>query len=1324
MKHKGKKVLSLLLAALMIVGLVMPSGALAPSAKAAAGDEPAHEKTVTANGDGTYTIALNVTGDSEKQIQKVNVIVIVDRSGSMGEDSGNTTTTYTATNQNGNNLYGLVDGEYVALHRLNGWQYVNGQWQNFNNEYYYDWVDINNRGTRYTGQRYSRQQADQSRLAATQEAVNGLAETLLGYNGKDGNPNDTVEMALVTFATTAQTNVSKTTSADTYVTAVNNVTVATGNAAGTNWEAALRQADGVSFGDSDPTFVIFFSDGAPTFYLNAQGNTAGTGYEQEPNMGNSYNAATDEAAALAAKVGTDRFYTIFAYGTAAGAEYMTNLTAAAGAPSANNYSASDTAALQEAFAEILEKIEMAGIGNVGISDGTTSNVTTSTGSISLLQVDTSSYKYYRAGGIEDGAEKYDSSANGGLGEEWTDAPAATFENSAVKWNIDGVLENDVTYTVTFKCWPSQATLDIVADIKNNPGEDGAWKDLDPEVQKYIDVNGNLKTNTTASLSYTDTRTGESGSTEFVNPDPVSNTAVEQLTVAKEWENELDSYAAEPVTLDVLRDGVKAYDIKLGDGGVWSGSVYVSIGIMGANGQPLTGSEGHDFTFAEPKGISYHWELNIPTVHPMMINGETVMLIKVDEKHEAPAGADTYTFNGATYYVDEEIASLTAINERRSSLNLIKAVEGEDVPEDAVFPFTLTVTDSLAPETAPSEAEDPGHDSDYWIWISVWDKNQQDVTNAVVSGATHSGGSWYYGESGKPIVLNVMDGYSIRINNLPTGSSYTITEGTLPTGFIFKSAAVEVTEGEGTADTFEVTGTSAAGEIESTNSLYVVTFTNKYELIDINVDKVWDDNSDQDGIRPEELELTLNGLPSGTTAPEPEIVESEDGNTWTYTWKAVPRYDADGNELTYTVTEDNIPEGYTCETTSASDDGIITNSHTPEVADVTVTKAWDDASNQDGKRPTALTLTLNNVPSGVTVPDPTIAKDGDNWTYTWKDLPKYSGGEKIEYTITEGTVPTGYTCETPTVKAGGTITNSHEPDKDTITVTKVWEDASDQDGVRPESVKFTVTGSDGKTYEATLSGTGDTWTAEVEVEKYTNGGTEVTFTVDEEDLTSIGYEKTIDGLTITNSYEPETIELEVTKVWDDSSDQDGMRPDKRDRGGRPMKIPTIMSLVKKAKTINLYIKDNQQWISEGHAAYAIHCLPPLDENSVCIIAGIPEDKRGDYTINADDKWIPAFDDSSIVHPTLDSGSILITHGGKTMAVLRTAGGVVFFIDSKYLRPLADVRTDPLSFLLIDDSTDPMILVRAGLINVALILPIIPGEEMMNELGSIIEGAYIK
>ena len=38
---------------------------------AAAGDVPDHSKILTLNDDGTYTIALNVTGDSEKKIQKV-----------------------------------------------------------------------------------------------------------------------------------------------------------------------------------------------------------------------------------------------------------------------------------------------------------------------------------------------------------------------------------------------------------------------------------------------------------------------------------------------------------------------------------------------------------------------------------------------------------------------------------------------------------------------------------------------------------------------------------------------------------------------------------------------------------------------------------------------------------------------------------------------------------------------------------------------------------------------------------------------------------------------------------------------------------------------------------------------------------------------------------------------------------------------------------------------------------------------------------------------------------------------------------------------------
>ena len=296
-----KKLLTVLLSLVIVLSMI-PHVAFA-----AAGDVPDHAKVLKVNDDGTFTIALNVTGDSEKQIQKVNVIVIVDRSGSMGTDAGTGEVTYTPTNANGTNLYGLVDGEYVQLTRqgngFSGYTY----WYN---------------GTQYTGQRYTRQQANQSRLAATQEAVNNLAETLLGYNGKDDNPADTVQMALVSFATNATTNVTSTTSYSTFSSAVNQLN-ANG---GTNWEAALQEADGVSFGDSDPTFVIFFSDGSPTFHAtnggynnyNQQYGVYGSGQEQEPNMERSYTQATDDAASIASKVGVKNFYTIFAYGTTVG----------------------------------------------------------------------------------------------------------------------------------------------------------------------------------------------------------------------------------------------------------------------------------------------------------------------------------------------------------------------------------------------------------------------------------------------------------------------------------------------------------------------------------------------------------------------------------------------------------------------------------------------------------------------------------------------------------------------------------------------------------------------------------------------------------------------------------------------------------------------------------------------------------------------------------------------------------------------------------------------------------------------------------------------
>ena len=1176
MSNIKRRFLTMLLSLAMII-TYMPVSMI--TSYAAAGDTPDHDKLLQVNDDGTYTIAMNVTGDSEKKINKTNIIMILDASNSMySNNTGQQEVTYTPTTSTSNGLYGLIDGNYVPLERRG-----NGG----NRTFWYN-------GVQYTGQRYERSVSNQTRMEATLDSMEGVAETLLDYNKKAGNPSDTVEMGLIVFSGSTQTAIelNPTTDYETFETEAETWRPNHPDNHGTSWHSALNLVDDVNFNDDDPTYVIFFTDGAPT--------TDGD-YQTQPEYEASLPIARDI-------VQNQKYtlYSIFAFGN--GQNYLRQLTnyAYTGTESTADsdyfYNATDGAELAAAFAEILAKIEMAGIGSVSMSDGTTSSVETSSGEISnLLTVDTSSYKYYRAGGKkDDGTEKYDSDKNtitykdtdgvehtDNVGEEWADAPAAEFKDGAVNWNLgeNVVLEDDVKYTVTFDCWPSQTTLDIVADIKNDPA---AWDKLDPEIQKYIDRNGNLSTNTTATLSYVDTRTGQSGSSTYVNPDPVASQAVEQVAISKEWENDLDGQGKQEVELGVMRgtETEPHYTVTLNDGNQWKGSVYISIGIMRTNEETgevevLEGAEGHDFTFTEPEDLSYHWEIDVPVMHPMMIDGTLTMLIKEDAKHTPSAGAKEYTIGGAKYYADDAAVSLTATNYRRSSLLLTKEVTGTGAPEDAIFPFTLNIDNALAPETEPSASEDPNHDSDWWVWISVRDKDGNRINDAVTEGATPSGqnNGWYYGVSGRDIKLNVKAGYSIRINNLPTDSEYTFTEGTLPTGFSYSSTELKITDNDGNVkedvtDPDFVGDRTTEGTITGNNALFNVKYSNEYTLTDVSVSKVWDDAGDQDGLRPEDADfaLTLNGLPAGETAPTPTMTKSADGNTWTYTWAGLPKYDDNKQEIQYSVTEETVPEGYTCAQTTAQPGGIITNVHAPATVDVPVEKVWEDESDQDGIRPDSVTVQLYKYKktageaSKTVVTDKTLTLSGTSWAGTFEGLPQYEDGEELAYTVVETPVPEGYSAEVTSSADGLVVTNTHVPGKVSKTVTKVWDDSENQDGIRPDSVEIVLTGSNNTTYSVTLNGTADAepsgtaaagyesapWVATfVNLPEKASGST-ITYTPSETTTTVItGTDKAgeyayswDDGkTTVTNKHTPETTEATVKKVWDDGEDQDGKRPAK-------------------------------------------------------------------------------------------------------------------------------------------------------------------------------------
>ncbi len=72
---------------------------------------------------------------------------------------------------------------------------------------------------------------------------------------------------------------------------------------------------------------------------------------------------------------------------------------------------------------------------------------------------------------------------------------------------------------------------------------------------------------------------------------------------------------------------------------------------------------------------------------------------------------------------------------------------------------------------------------------------------------------------------------------------------------------------------------------------------------------------------------------------------------------------------------------------------------------------------------------------------------DNWSWSFANLPKYTDeGEKIVYTILENTVD-----DYVTSYDGYNVTNTHTPEQTSVSVTKVWDDNGNQDGICPASV---------------------------------------------------------------------------------------------------------------------------------------------------------------------------------------------------------------------------------------------------------------------------------
>ena len=222
------------------------------------------------------------------------------------------------------------------------------------------------------------------------------------------------------------------------------------------------------------------------------------------------------------------------------------------------------------------------------------------------------------------------------------------------------------------------------------------------------------------------------------------------------------------------------------------------------------------------------------------------------------------------------------------------------------------------------------------------------------------------------------------------------------------------------------------------------------------------------------------------------------------------------------------------------DLVFKNVYTPAKTSVSVKKAWDDKDNQDGKRPSSITVKL--LADGQETNQTLVLNVANNWAGSFTNLDTDKGGASIKYTVVEEPV-TGYTSEvTGDATSGFIITNTYTPETVDVTVTKNWNDNNDQDGKRPSSITVNLLADGTKVDSREIQAAADgTWTAKFEKLAKYKDGKEIKYAVTEESV--VGYKSFIDNFTITNSHDPEKINISGTKVWNDNNDQDGKRPTK-------------------------------------------------------------------------------------------------------------------------------------------------------------------------------------
>ncbi|MGN8705652.1 Cna B-type domain-containing protein [Bacillota bacterium HCP3S3_E9] len=362
----------------------------------------------------------------------------------------------------------------------------------------------------------------------------------------------------------------------------------------------------------------------------------------------------------------------------------------------------------------------------------------------------------------------------------------------------------------------------------------------------------------------------------------------------------------------------------------------------------------------------------------------------------------------------------------------------------------------------------------------------------------------------------------------TRTSKNVTETVAATpewdGNTYKYQNLDQYDSKGAAYTYHVSEEKIPGY---TTSQEGNNFTNTISgTTEVEGTKTWvDDGAEHDNAS--EITITLSRKSKKEGAKEEIVADATPSWTGdTYKFENLPKYDSEGYEYEYTVSETKLPEGYT----SSQEGNKFTNTKTGKT-EVVGTKTWvDGGKSHTNAREVKLTLTRTSKNVTETV---AATPEWDGNTYKYQNLDQYdSKGAAYTYHVSEEKIP-GYT----TSQEGNNFTNTRTG-KTTILVSKSWSDDNNRDNKRPASITVNLFADGTKVASQKIMAANDWKYQFTDLPKYKDGK-EIKYTITEDPVE--GYTSSIDGFHITNTYTPEKVQVSGSKNWNDDGNAAGTRP---------------------------------------------------------------------------------------------------------------------------------------------------------------------------------------